>query len=243
MKKLFLTGLVALLVGSASAQIVTSRSRLVTKVKTPRKAVWVVHAGVGMDNMSTTDHYGGMSVDVKGRFGYDAGIQFNRPVTKHSYWGMDLSYGSTGCEFESNGSTNYYWGMYDPDLEVSYSGKVREQYLQFSPVIYGWKIPVGSQCAVDLHVEAYTAYRFSGSNETVGVFHGGNMPGAPWEDEDGTDELMDFGVKVGAGFWFKKIKWDFMYRQGFVDGHIAHERYGFQCAMAYSLLFSVGYAF
>lgn len=158
---------------------------------------------------------------------------------------MDLSYGSTGCEFESNGFTDYfeYWGAAPELYEVSYSGTVREHYLQFSPVIYGWKIPVGSQCAVDLHVEAYTAYRFSGSNETDVVVHGGNMSGAPREEEDETDELMDFGVKVGAGFWFKKIKWDFMYRQGFVEGHIAHEHYGFQCAMAYSLLFSVGYAF
>lgn len=243
MKKLFLTGLVALLVGSASAQIVTSRSRLVTKVRSPRKTVWVVHAGVGMDNMSTTDHYNGMSVDVKGRFGYNTGIQFNRPVTEHSYWGMDLSYGSTGCEFESNGFENYfdYWNGGLASHEVSYSGTVREHYLQFSPVIYGWKIPIGSQCAVDLHVEAYAAFKFSGLNETEVSFYDGYSNG--YIEENDINGHMDFGVKVGAGFWFKKIKWDFMYRQGFVDSRISKDRYGFQRAMVYSLLFSVGYAF
>lgn len=240
MKKLFLTGLVALLVGSASAQIVTSRSSAVKKIRKDRTYSWLIHAGIGMNNMPGLDYGYAEKTDVSAKFGYNIGIQVNFPLSTNTYWGMDLSVGSTGCKFEGEWMDwNRDWNtgeyIYFP---AYYKFKVELPALIYSPFIYGCKIPVGKNCSFDLQAGPYIGWIFSKDTK---IDYYSSYEGSYSCSEGDYGGYVDCGMKLGVGFWIKKVKLDLSYQQGLVD----HKGgYGWcKHLKSCDLFFSVGRAF
>ncbi len=201
MRKIFVLLCVMVCAMTASAQLVTSRSKMVTSVAEPEppsedRIDWVVRLGVGSNNF-VGDSYD----DSKSRFGYLLTIEFNRKIANAgAYWGMDFGMGSRGYRYDEKG----------------YESKSIAHNFQYSPFIFGWKIKIAdSKFAIDPHIGFFLSGDYTGKYKAEGSGWESESSMSDWLDNDYIP--VDAGLRIGCGVWYaNRFNLDMTYSRGFV---------------------------
>ena len=233
MKRFLSFAFVVICCMTMSAQLVTSRSVLETKVpeapKPPKKSktTWMFKVGIATNNFVGD----GMDEAAKAKAGYNIGFEFNRSIRdKGAYWGMDFLFGSRGWKYNESGD------------DWEYTSKFTSHNFQWAPFTFGWKIKVTDKFVIDPHIGLFYSVDFAGKQsfsyedrydkeeEEIGIY----------DEEFGDYIPVDLGMKIGVGVWFNnKFNLDLTYQRGFVtpfdmDSYTAN---------ASNFLIRLGYAF
>lgn len=150
-----------------------------------RKWTHMVRLGLGSNTFNMDADEG-----IESRFGFSLGYEANRAIgRKGAYYGFDVTFATRG----------YHMGV--PDDAASYEADKFDQFvpgIHVTPLIFGWKVNVGKNVALDPH---------------FGIYLGGDFT----DDATLYDSAFDAGWKLGLGVWFKKkFAIDFTYQGGFV---------------------------
>lgn len=180
MKKFFLLAVVAMMGFAASAQLVQSTT---LGVKHEVHAQWYIKAGMSINNVAGIDEEG---LSLGSKVGEDVAFGFMRPIGKSgAYWGMEFGIGTQGASLEYE---DWYGEVYK---ESSMAHAIK-----YSPFIFGYKISVSDNIAIDPHLGAFASWAFAG---------------------DDFDTDWNAGISAGAGIWWNKVNLDFSYQRGFVN--------------------------
>ncbi|MBQ8968802.1 MAG: hypothetical protein IJ064_03590 [Bacteroidaceae bacterium] len=200
-KALFLL-LAMFLVGTvANAQIVTSKSRLVTKVKkTPFEKT--LYLAVGGQMVGVTNQYYKFRPGGEAALGYQMG--FKRGKKFGSQWGIEAGLTTRGYKYEQP-----YYATVDQLNPTIF----------FSPFNYVYRIGVGEgkKTWIEPHVGVFVGFDPANDVDHDGLMRLGGGSGSTWFQslhyETGNHEI-DGGVNLGIRFWFaKRVSVDLSYRQ------------------------------
>ncbi len=186
MKKLLLSLNAILFCVTINAQIVTSRSVSITTAPKESKTTKIWRVGIGTNSFTGDD-----CDDMKGKFGYNVGYEFNKTIkSKGAYWGMNFGLGSRGWKYDDNG----------------YKESFTAQNFQWSPFTFGWKIRITDDIKIDPHIGAFVSADYFGKWK---------------ESEDLIYDIEDYnyfdaGMNIGVGIWYKQFNLDLMYQKGFI---------------------------
>ena len=191
MLAMFLVGTVA------NAQIVTSHSKLVTKVKKPPFEKTFYLAGGGKLNTAENKYY-------KFNFGYEAAFgyeqNFKREHQFGSQWGMEVGLTSRGWKYEQMGQESNFT---TPSVFIS-------------PFTYSYRVGSGrdKKTWIEPHVGVYLCYDLKDDpyeyNWTQRYSH---EPSLTLHNSRG--ERGDVGFNLGVRFWFaRRVSLDLAYQQG-----------------------------
>ena len=205
MKKTILIAALALVGMTATAQIVTSNSTIVTKTEEPKKPSntrWFVKAGLAFDNL-----YGDDADDIDSKTGYDFRMGFIKPMGDiGAYWGMDWGIMSRGYNYDEPFRVNH--GSYYSYEDIT--AQQRMMAIQFTPFTFGWLIPVGDIIEIDPHIGLYFSYDVTGSFDYDTDYSISNI--RDWDDDM---NMFDVGFNIGVGAWFlKRFNFDISVRTG-----------------------------
>lgn len=197
MKKILLFVGMALYGVAMNAQLVTSRSELISyqpQEKKKPQTIWIVRAG-----LATNTFTGDFTKEMSSKIGYNMGIEFNRTIRdRGAYWGMDLLLGSRGYKYDYENS--------------NYESTLSAHNIQWAPFTFGWKIDVADKFTVDPHIGIYFGMDYIANHD-----HEGYPPSGIGHNIDDLSGYSDFdmGFKLGIGFWYnKKYNIDFTYQRG-----------------------------
>lgn len=198
-KALFLLLALCLTGMAAQAQIVTSQSKLVTKVKKPpfEKTIYLA---VGGQMVGVTNQYYKFKPGYEAALGYQMG--FKRDKQFGSQWGMEAGLTSRGYKYEQA----YYTA--DPLFPTIF----------FSPFNYVYRIGVGEgkKTWIEPHVGVFVSFDAENDIHRENVIKYGAGSGDFYlgglNHEAGNE--LDGGVNLGIRFWFaKRVSVDLSYRQ------------------------------
>lgn len=261
MKKFFILMAAAVMAASASAQVVTSR----TKIKSKSQTTWYVRLGVSADNLTNggeifEDENNRESDDAKTSVGSKVGMDLNFGFMKNIgksglYWGMELGLGTRGATLKQEGEDHgwsYKNGQYEEWTEkYSNKGSVMTWNLKYTPFVLGYKYSLTDDLKLDAHLGIYVSYDFAG--------------GTKYDWDDGDSEKLSFselkkkswdylpvdgGMQIGIGAWWKKLNFDITYQRGFVPAaqvgvgsHGYNGTYHKVSVYSSNVMFRIGYAF
>lgn len=191
MKKLFTLAASLMLCIGMSAQIVTSTSRnlKVVREESPKNTIWIMRAGLNMMKFVGDD-----ADECSKKLGYDFSVEFNKPIVKGLYWGMEFGLGSRGLKY--------------PDY---YDYSMMCHNARFSPIVFGYKYEIGKGFAIDGHLGAFVSCDYTGKAKEEG-YEDAAM--SDWEDW----QRVDAGIRLGAGFWYNNVNLDFTWHRGMING-------------------------
>lgn len=198
MKKLFtLIVALAMIVSTASAQIVRSGGVSVKTEKEPSESMWYARLGLNMMKAAGDD-----VDDVKTNMGYQIVWGFEKPMGV-MFWGMEFGLGSRGYKTDGD-----------------YSNKLTVHNVVFSPFNLGYKHSLTDDFAVEAHVGAYVSGDYFGVMKNVPHYSGKKVE---TEDENIYDlddyVFPDAGIQFGAGIWYNSIGVDFCFQKGMINWH------------------------
>lgn len=208
MLAMFLVGTVA------NAQIVTSHSKLVTKVKKPPFEKTFYLAGGGKLNTAENKYY-------KFNFGYEAAFGYEQNFKRNTKFGSQFGF--------EVGITSFGYKFDQPQIGYSHSQSVPVVYV--SPFTYSYRVGLGKDKKTWL--EPYIGAR-------VGVAIFDDPSGNYWstnhvsyepycqgyEYDRGFDSKFQVGINIGLRLWVtRRVNIDLSYQQGLTK--VAEEEFSY----------------
>ncbi len=211
MKKLLTLAIAAIAMATTTnAQIVSSRSQLVTtttEVK-PSTTTWLVRAGLNIMNFTGDD-----AKEYDSKIGYDVAFSFQKSLGSVDglYWGMEFGLGSRGYKYEED---EYY-----EESTLAHN-------FRWSPFTIGYKYAITDAFKVEAHLGAFASVDYAGKGKWEGEdFYGDHISGdssiGDWEDWN----RFDAGLQLGFGVWYDRYNLDFTWQRGFIEGYKDYKMY------------------
>lgn len=227
MKKLLTLIACAIIAAGAQAQLVTSTSQSITTVKKEKRSMWMVRVGVGTNNIKGD----GLEDVVSAKAGYFFGVEYNTHGRRGGYYGLDFALTSRGYSFDGV-TYDYYGGFQD------FKYKLAAHAFEFSPLIFGWKIDVGSsRFTIDPHLGLFMSVDYAGKRKGI------EIDGKSYDETVGLGDIsnywrLDVGLRAGVGVWFdNRYNLDLSYQHGFMG---PDDSFDIKCK---AFMVRLGYAF
>lgn len=232
MKKILTLIACAIIAAGAQAQLVTSTSQSITTVKKEKRSMWMVRVGVGTNNIKGD----GLEDVVSAKAGYFFGVEFNTHGKRGGYYGLDFALTSRGYSFDGETyAYDYYYGGYDI-YDLKY--KLAAHAFEFSPLIFGWKIDIGSsRFTIDPHLGLFMSVDYAGKRKGI------EIDGESYDETVGLGDIsnywrLDVGLRAGVGVWFdNRYNLDLSYQHGFMG---PDDSFDIKCK---AFMVRLGYAF
>ncbi len=204
MKKLLTLAIAAIAMATTTnAQIVSSRSQLVTtttEVK-PSTTTWLVRAGLNIMNFTGDD-----AKEFDSKVGYDVAFSFQKSLGSVDglYWGMEFGLGSRGWHYEDGSDETY--------SQLAHN-------FRWSPFTIGYKYAITDAFKVEAHLGAFASVDYAGKIKWTYGDYDGDIKIGDWDEFYYDDwNRFDAGLQLGFGVWYDRYNLDFTWQRGFIEG-------------------------
>ncbi|MCF0194802.1 MAG: outer membrane beta-barrel protein [Bacteroidaceae bacterium] len=208
MKKIMLVALAAIMTISASAQIVSVSNKEIS-TKAPSQKVHYVQGAIGFLNLS-----GNGVKDAESAIGFDALWGYEKPLGYGIWWGQEIGLGTSRGSSASGSASDRYSKA---EITTTY----RAYSVRYTPANFGYRYRINNNWAIEAHLGIGISFDFAGgiTTEVSGTSNGTSQSASAstsiWDWNDYTP--FDVMLKIGAGFNYKHIGFDFSWQKGFID--------------------------
>lgn len=245
MKKILVVALLAVMGLGASAQVMTSR----TRIKEKKETMWYGRIGLSINNVaggndfkdkynwSNESEFEKTSIGPRAGMALDFG--FHRPMGKSGcYWGMELGIGTRGGSMKNEWRDREWGNVYD---EGWIKANVLTWNIKYSPFTFGYKYSITDDIKLDAHLGVFVSYDFAGKAVLKEEGYSDRKISMSELKEDNDYQAFDAGLQLGIGVWWRKFNFDITWQRGFVPA--ALEYITDSNLFSSNIMLRVGYAF